>query len=70
MNTTRRGFYRMMATTKNQVLYARNQAVWDEDGEPLAKVGQPVLFLPNENLSIDATDLPNSSYPSARWWNW
>ena len=59
MNTTRRGFYRMMATTKNQVLYARNQAVWDEDGEPLAKVGQPVLFLPNENLSIDATDLPN-----------
>lgn len=59
-NTTRRSFFRMVATTKNQTLYARNQEVWDEFGEPLPKVGQPVLFDAERNLSLDATDLPTT----------
>ena len=59
MNTTRRSFFRMVATTNNQTLYTRNLPVFDEDGEPLAKVGQPVLFDPRLNLSLDETDLPN-----------
>lgn len=51
---------RIIATTNNQVLYARDQAVRDANGKVIPKVGQPVLWIPDRNLSIDATDLPNT----------
>lgn len=50
---------RIIATKNNQVLYGRNLPVRDDKGNILPKVGQPVLWLPNMNLSIDHTDLPN-----------
>ena len=50
---------RIIATTNNQVLYARGQKVYDDNGKVIPKIGQPVLWIPDQNLSIDATDLPN-----------
>lgn len=50
---------RIIATTNNQVLYARGQKVYDDNGNVIPKIGQPVLWIPDQNLSIDATDLPN-----------
>lgn len=50
---------RIIATKGNQLLYARNQEVYDQNGKVKAKIGQPVLWLPNQNRSIDHTDLPN-----------
>ena len=50
---------RIIATTGDQVLYPANQDVYDSNGKLIPKVGQPVLWLPNTNKSIDATDLPD-----------
>jgi hypothetical protein len=52
---------RFIATTNNQVLFPRNQDVHDANGKVIPKVGQPVLWVPNTNKSIDATDLPTTN---------
>ena len=56
-NRTRTHSKRMIATTGNQTLYPAGQAVLADNNTPLPKVGQPVLWDPHRNLSLQVSDL-------------
>lgn len=54
----KRSLFRMVATTGNQSLYTTAQPVYSTTTDKLLPaVGQPVLWVPNENISIAAGDL-------------
>ena len=54
----KRGFFRGVATTGNQLIYGNNLPVYHETtSKLLPKVGQVVLWVPSRNRSIDAASI-------------